>query len=72
MRGMNAGFFFSDQMLGQELWRALLASVLRFWAMAARWNSSRAPVSPRRRMMGLQVCEAHFDSFAFIAGFLEV
>ena len=29
-----------------------VASVFRFWAMAARWNSSRAPVRPlsRRRL----------------------
>jgi hypothetical protein len=28
----------------------LFASVLRFCVMAARWNSSRAPLRPRRRM----------------------
>ena len=32
---------------GRQRW---LASVLRFCAMAPRWNSSRAPVRPRRRM----------------------
>jgi hypothetical protein len=30
--------------------RILSASVLRFCAMAARWNSSRAPERPRSRM----------------------
>jgi hypothetical protein len=32
---------------GRQIW---LASVLRFCAMAQRWNSSRAPERPRRRM----------------------
>src|SRR4029434_25034 len=32
---------------GRQMW---LASVLRFCAIAARWNSSRAPERPRRRM----------------------
>ena len=48
------------------------ASVFRFCTMAARWNSSRAPESPRRRVrsklvVGLQVCKAHLDLLALVA-----
>ena len=41
--------------------------------MAARWNSSRAPAEASQThaleaMVGLQVCEAHFDPLPLIAG----
>jgi hypothetical protein len=35
-----------------------LASFRRFWAVAARWNSPRAPFGPRD---ALEMCEQHLD-----------
>jgi hypothetical protein len=47
-----------------------LASFLRFWAVAARWNSSRARFGPRNRRRSsfkmLPVCEQHLDLLAFV------
>src|SRR5438874_8986590 len=49
-----------------------LASFRRFWAVAARWNSSRAPFGPRNRSRSsfkdaFEVCEQHLDLFALTA-----
>ena len=46
-----------------------LASLRRFWAVAARWNSSRAPFGPRNRSRELEdafeVGEQHLDLLSF-------
>jgi hypothetical protein len=49
-----------------------LASFRRFWAVAARWNSSRTPLGPRNRSSvklqdALEVGEQHLDLFALAA-----
>src|SRR6266516_1334311 len=55
---------------------ANLASFLRFWAMAARRNSCRAPVGPRSRSRtepkdALEVSEEHLDPLALVPRLLE-
>ena len=53
-----------------------LASVLRFWTMAASWNSSRASETSQTHsleaMMDLQVGEAHLYFLALIARLLKL
>jgi len=51
------------------------AMVFKFWTMAARWNSSRAPAhagqptqpKPLEGVMGLEVSKAHLDPRSLVA-----